>query len=106
MEGRKPGPAKGSGQPGAIVAAPLAAASIPAARVTAPPLAAQSPPTVAAPQDAPAQAMPTSFPLHDFVGKTLVAVDGSTIDLGQGEGGLTRQVTLPPASRRRPPLHS
>jgi hypothetical protein len=72
------------------VAAPVATASAAAAPVTA-----QFTPTVASPQDVPAQGVPTSFPLHDFVGKTLVAVDGSTIDLGQSEGGLTRQVTLP-----------
>jgi hypothetical protein len=58
-------------------------------------MAAQPTPSMASPQDVPVQGATTSFPLHEFVGKTLVAVDGSTIDFGQSEGGLTRHVTVP-----------
>jgi hypothetical protein len=46
-------------------------------------------------QNAAAPIAPAILPLHDFVGKTLTAVDGSTIALDQNEGGLTRVVTLP-----------
>ncbi len=45
--------------------------------------------------DAAAETGSGALPLHLFMGKTLVAVDGSTIDLASGEGGLTRVVTLP-----------
>jgi hypothetical protein len=50
---------------------------------------------VAMSHNAPAQPALAALPLHGFVGKTLVAVDGSTVDLSQSEGGLTRLVTLP-----------
>ncbi|MGH6877660.1 MAG: MORN repeat-containing protein, partial [Rhizomicrobium sp.] len=49
--------------------------------------------------DAPAEATRVAgdppMPLHDFIGKILVAVDGSTIGLDGTEGGFTRSVTLP-----------
>ena len=70
--------------------APLPSSTIAGETPTAPHVV----PTVGVPPDVSARAAAT-LPLHDFLGKTLVAVDGSTIDLEQSDGGLTREVTLP-----------
>lgn len=43
----------------------------------------------------PAQATWAAGPLHDMLGKTLIAVDGSTVGVDQSDGGLVRVVTLP-----------
>jgi hypothetical protein len=57
--------------------------------------AAQIAAATSAAKDTPSQVTAPVLPLHSLVGKTLIAVDGSTIDLNQSEGGLTRIVTLP-----------
>jgi hypothetical protein len=89
--------------PSGSAAAPAPAAPAPSmtfAANRAPMGAGQSSPPPIAPavmaqqEDQPA-GLPAAMPLRDFVGKTLVAVDGSTIALDQNEGGLTRLVTLP-----------
>lgn len=83
------------------VTASLAAAPAPAASVapsTPVPAANQTPqimPAMAPASGTAVPAMTATLPLRDFVGKTLIAVDGSTIELEQGDGGLTRVVTLP-----------
>lgn len=83
------------------VTASVPPAPAPAASVasSSPALAAnpssQITPAMAQVSAASAPAMTAMLPLRDLVGKTLIAVDGSTIDLEQGDGGLMRVVTLP-----------
>jgi hypothetical protein len=91
---KSPGLSSAMAAPPAPETPPAATANhISVARETAP--TPQFTSAAAAPQDVPAQASPAIFPIHDLIGKTLTAVDGSTITLDQNEGSLTRVVTLP-----------
>ncbi|HTT82249.1 MAG TPA: hypothetical protein VMF67_02085 [Rhizomicrobium sp.] len=95
---RQNGTAQNGASNTSVVAMSPAAPVVPASRLPGADGSLAAPqvlPVAATPQDAPIQGITTAVPLHDLVGKTLIAVDGSTIDLGQSEGGLTRVVILP-----------